>query len=386
MKFFNKFFFIFILSSNSQLNTASHLNNSFISNNSHSSNNINNAFINNTSPLTSSQLATLLPILNIPILSQLINSAKPSTESQQQQQQSYLKTSVTEPLNLTSTLNKSLNRASTNRGVTDENSNSTSANQPLNLCKENTQQNKISLHGKKSSVMSSSSKPTTSPPPPPLYQSNIDKNAATLSVNVNSSLSSPLANPNGNALSSNLANNLLTTSIFNASPSPSVSSSSSSSASVTSSCSNSISKSQANQEQPSQSADSLHKLQQQLSQHTNEHKHFTHLPQTKSSFANSNRRQRERTTFDPQEEITRLMQIFERTHHPTRYQIASICDSLNSLACRVDKKPLEPYNIQYWFKNARAALRRKVKEEVSGPTEKSSININSGDYQLLKFD
>lgn len=77
----------------------------------------------------------------------------------------------------------------------------------------------------------------------------------------------------------------------------------------------------------------------------------------------SNRRQRERTTFDPQEEITRLMQIFECTHHPTRYQIASICDLLNSLACRKDKKPLEPYNIQYWFKNARAALRRKVKGE-----------------------
>ena len=317
-----------------------------------------------------------MPILNIPILSQLINSAKPSTESQQQQH-SYLKSSVTEPLNLTSTLNKSLNRAP-NRGVTDENSNSTSANQPLNLCKENIQQNNAK-HGKKSNVMSSS-KPTTSPPPPPLYQST-DKNAI-LSVNVNSSLTSPLANPNGNALSSNLANNLLTTSIFNASPSPSVSSSSSSSASVTSSCSNSISKSQANQEQPSQSVDSFHKLQQQLSQHT-EHKHFTHLPQTKSSFANSNRRQRERTTFDPQEEITRLMQIFERTHHPTRYQIASICDSLNSLACRVDKKPLEPYNIQYWFKNARAALRRKVKEEVGGPTEKSSIGNNSGDYQIF---
>ncbi len=60
------------------------------------------------------------------------------------------------------------------------------------------------------------------------------------------------------------------------------------------------------------------------------------------------------------------MTIFERTHHPTRYQIASICDSLNSLSCRRDKKPLEPYNIQYWFKNARAALRRKVKGESSG--------------------
>lgn len=57
------------------------------------------------------------------------------------------------------------------------------------------------------------------------------------------------------------------------------------------------------------------------------------------------------------------MQIFEKTHHPTRYQIANICDMLNGLACRKDKKPLEPYNIQYWFKNARAALRRKFKED-----------------------
>lgn len=84
--------------------------------------------------------------------------------------------------------------------------------------------------------------------------------------------------------------------------------------------------------------------------------------------SNSSRKQRERTTFDPHEEITRLMQIFERTHHPTRYQIANICDFLNGLACRKDKKPLEPYNIQYWFKNARAALRRKNK------------TFNSADY------
>ena len=87
---------------------------------------------------------------------------------------------------------------------------------------------------------------------------------------------------------------------------------------------------------------------------------------SQSSHNSSSRKQRERTTFDPHEEITRLMQIFERTHHPTRYQIANICDFLNALACRKDKKPLEPYNIQYWFKNARAALRRKSKGELSG--------------------
>jgi hypothetical protein len=47
-----------------------------------------------------------------------------------------------------------------------------------------------------------------------------------------------------------------------------------------------------------------------------------------------NRRQRERTTFDPHEETPRLLQIFTDTKHPTRYQIASICENLNSLPCR----------------------------------------------------
>ena len=93
-----------------------------------------------------------------------------------------------------------------------------------------------------------------------------------------------------------------------------------------------------------------------------------------------NRRQRERTTFDPHEETPRLLQIFTDTKHPTRYQIASICESLNALPCRkgsssiecsvvkflrLGKKALEPYNIQYWFKNARAALKRKKRRFVS---------------------
>ncbi|CAF4163121.1 unnamed protein product [Rotaria socialis] len=78
-----------------------------------------------------------------------------------------------------------------------------------------------------------------------------------------------------------------------------------------------------------------------------------------------NRRQRERTTFDPHEETPRLLQIFTDTKHPTRYQIASICENLNGLPCRKGKKALEPYNIQYWFKNARAALKRKKRRFVT---------------------
>lgn len=51
-------------------------------------------------------------------------------------------------------------------------------------------------------------------------------------------------------------------------------------------------------------------------------------------YPSYNRRQRERTTFDPHEETPRLLQIFTDTKHPTRYQIASICESLNALPCR----------------------------------------------------
>ena len=54
------------------------------------------------------------------------------------------------------------------------------------------------------------------------------------------------------------------------------------------------------------------------------------------------------------------------------FEISSICETLNSLSCRKGKKPLEPYNIQCWFKNARAALRRRVK------TQQSEVNVNNG--------
>jgi len=58
---------------------------------------------------------------------------------------------------------------------------------------------------------------------------------------------------------------------------------------------------------------------------------LTHKQYDSSS---ANRRQRERTTFDPHEETPRLLQIFTDTKHPTRYQIASICETLNNLPCR----------------------------------------------------
>ncbi|KAI0979384.1 hypothetical protein GJ496_006245 [Pomphorhynchus laevis] len=65
---------------------------------------------------------------------------------------------------------------------------------------------------------------------------------------------------------------------------------------------------------------------------------------------------RERVTFDPATELPILLRMFEKTRHPTREQIEQLLCELSQF--RKDKKPLEFFNIQYWFKNARAMCKR----------------------------
>ncbi|CAF1081660.1 unnamed protein product [Adineta steineri] len=122
-----------------------------------------------------------------------------------------------------------------------------------------------------------------------------------------------------------------------------------------------------------------------LAQHQQYDSPPVHASSTIKDYAYS-RRQRERTTFDPHEETPRLLQIFTDTKHPTRYQIASICESLNALPCRKGKKALEPYNIQYWFKNARAALKRKKRRFTSSETPTSQQFIPSLPHQIENHD
>lgn len=117
---------------------ASSSSNTPLSNFNNHSNSTNTANGTNASPLTSSQLATLLPILNLPILSQLLNGIKNNsgdTASQQQQ----LKSLFHEPLNLSSTSNNPLNRLIKSENTNSLNFENSHVNQPLNLCKENPQ-------------------------------------------------------------------------------------------------------------------------------------------------------------------------------------------------------------------------------------------------------
>ena len=131
---------------------------------------------------------------------------------------------------------------------------------------------------------------------------------------------------------------------------------------------------------------------------TSRHPHL----QVDSQTSVNNRRQRERTTFDPHEETPRLLQIFTDTKHPTRYQIASICETLNALPCRkgnsllrvfvlqrcfaAGKKALEPYNIQYWFKNARAALKRKKRHLIPSDLENGQELLEKNEFESSDED
>ena len=68
-----------------------------------------------------------------------------------------------------------------------------------------------------------------------------------------------------------------------------------------------------------------------------------------------------RTTFDHEQETPRLQRWFADNQHPMREQMIDYLKELNQLDCRKLGKPLDLSNISYWFKNARASLRRVSK-------------------------
>lgn len=145
--------------------------------------------MNNTNNNPNSQLASILPLLNLPIFSQLLNGIKGSTADLQPQQQ--LKSLLHDPLNLNSAAASTLSRL-LKATASDGSDNcmgfdaSSLLNQPLNLCKEMSQSSSASqqhtqFHGsnhRKSSIHNKS--------PPPLPFNSADRNPY-LSVNVNGS-------------------------------------------------------------------------------------------------------------------------------------------------------------------------------------------------------
>ena len=70
------------------------------------------------------------------------------------------------------------------------------------------------------------------------------------------------------------------------------------------------------------------------------------------------RRKRSRVFIDPLSEIPRLEQWFAVDSHPSSSAIERLTDELNRSAYRQRFPPLEPKNVQLWFKNHRAKVKR----------------------------
>ncbi|XP_041361222.1 uncharacterized protein LOC121377339 [Gigantopelta aegis] len=80
--------------------------------------------------------------------------------------------------------------------------------------------------------------------------------------------------------------------------------------------------------------------------HTNSHKH--HEP----------RKRRTRVFIDPLTEIPKLEKWFLEDTHPSAYMIDKFCDELNRSEYRQKFPRLESKNVQLWFKNHRAKVKR----------------------------
>ena len=93
---------------------------------------------------------------------------------------------------------------------------------------------------------------------------------------------------------------------------------------------------------------------------------FTPILSSASSSHTSSGKTRVRTSFDPEHELPRLQRWFRENSRPSREQMVRYTALLNSLECRAGRRPLDPNNIVYWFKNARAAHRRSAKTPAEG--------------------
>ncbi|XP_060573628.1 uncharacterized protein LOC132731457 isoform X3 [Ruditapes philippinarum] len=73
---------------------------------------------------------------------------------------------------------------------------------------------------------------------------------------------------------------------------------------------------------------------------------------------NSHRKRRTRVFIDPLSEIPKLEKWFLDDTHPSSYMIDKYCEELNSSEYRQKFPKLEPKNVQLWFKNHRAKVKR----------------------------
>lgn len=85
-----------------------------------------------------------------------------------------------------------------------------------------------------------------------------------------------------------------------------------------------------------------------------------------------------RTTFDPETEVPQLHAWFQRDQHPTRVQIQDYVEQLNAARRALNRdKLLNVNNVVYWFKNARAAYKRRRLQIVApGQLTAGSLSVS----------
>ncbi|KAK9505163.1 hypothetical protein O3M35_009277 [Rhynocoris fuscipes] len=93
-----------------------------------------------------------------------------------------------------------------------------------------------------------------------------------------------------------------------------------------------------------------------------------HHPQVNLSALADERRKRNRTFIDPVSEVPRLEQWFAVNTHPSHNLILKYTDDLNRMPYRQKFPPLEPKNVQFWFKNRRAKCKRLKMSLFDSPT------------------
>jgi homeobox domain-containing protein len=117
------------------------------------------------------------------------------------------------------------------------------------------------------------------------------------------------------------------------------------------------------------------------SHHSHPHAHghslsSSHHPSTPTSrgerSSGETRKRRTRVFIDPLTEIPRLEKWFQDDTHPSAYMIDKYTDTLNQAEYRQKFPKLEAKNIQLWFKNHRAKVKR---QRVGGPGGKDSLSL-----------
>ena len=90
---------------------------------------------------------------------------------------------------------------------------------------------------------------------------------------------------------------------------------------------------------------------------------------SKVSTRNANGSRRNRVFIDPISEVPILEHYFSIETYPDHYLIEKICENLNKGEYRYKFPKLESRNIQLWFKNHRAKLKR-----LKSNTSSSNLN------------